>query len=372
MPLRRIVALAAIGWLATGVSAAYAYLHGYVVRRGFPAVSAPAGVPRGALETVRFRSAAIGAESRYLVYLPPGYAAQAAAGHRFPVLFLLHGSPGAMTAFTTIGAADTRLDTLIAQRLARPMILVMPAGEQGLGGDTEWANAGAGRWMDYVLDVVHAVDRRFATLADRRHRGLAGVSEGAYAAVNIALHHLGTFSVAESWSGYFTQTPTGPFAAAPLGSLRANSPADYVMSDAARIRRLGLRAWLLQGRVDWRSPQALRGFAAALHAAGADVDYGFFPGGHDWGLWRAQTPRMLIAASRWFSRPPRAHAGFAHTGSAPPGARRRRALFHRLCLSLKPGGPVPIPFSCRRYRTRHGLPNHLRRGPARAARSARG
>jgi len=122
--------------------------------------------------------------------------------------------------------------------------------------------------------------------------------------------------------------------------LRANSPAGYVMSDAA----------------------------------GADVDYGFFPGGHDWGLWRAQTPRMLIAASRWFSRPPRARAGFAHTGSAPPSARRRRALFHRLCLSLKPGGPVPIPFSCRRYRSRHGLPNHapLRRGPAPAARSGRG
>jgi enterochelin esterase-like enzyme len=274
------------------------------------------------------------------------------------VLYLLHGSPGAMTAFTTIGAADTRLDTLLARGRVRPMLLVMPAGEQGLHGDTEWANAGAGRWMDYVLDVVRDVDRRFATLADRRDRGLAGVSEGAYAAVNIALHHLGTFSVAESWSGYFTQTPTGPFAGASVAALRANSPADYVGSDAGAIHRLGLRAWLLQGRVDWRSPQALRAFATQLHAAGADVRYGFFPGGHDWGLWRAQTPRMLIAASRWFSTPPRARPGFSHTGTAPPGVRRRRALFHRLCLSLRPGGPVPIPFSCRRYRARHGLRNH--------------
>jgi hypothetical protein len=213
--------------------------------------------------------------------------------------------------------------------------------------------------MDYVLDVVHDVDRRFATLADRRHRGLAGVSEGAYAAVNIALHHLGTFSVAESWSGYFTQTPTGPFAGASLAALRANSPAAYVASERAALHRLGLRAWLLQGRIDWRSPQALRDFATALHAAGADVRYGFFPGGHDWGLWRAQTPRMLIAASHWFSQSPRAHAGFSHTGAAPPrGARHRRALYRRFCLSLKPGGAYPIPFSCRRLRTRHGLPNH--------------
>jgi enterochelin esterase-like enzyme len=250
------------------------------------------------------------------------------------------------------------MDTLLASHRVRPMILVMPAGEQGLGGDTEWANAGAGRWMDYVLDVVRDVDRRFATLADRRHRGLAGVSEGAYAALNLALHHLGTFSVAESWSGYFTQTATGPFAGASPAALRANSPAAYVMSDAAAIHRLGLRAWLLQGRIDWRSPQALRNFATELHAAGADVRYGFFPGGHDWGLWRAQTPRMLIAASRWFSESPRAPARFSHTGAAPPpGARRRRALYRRFCLSLKPGGAVPIPLSCRRLRTQHGLPN---------------
>jgi enterochelin esterase-like enzyme len=355
--LRRVGVLAAAAWLAVGASAAYAYVYGYILDRGFPAASTPAGVARGRLEVVRFRSRAIGATSRYEVYLPPHYAAQARRGRRFPAMYLLHGSPGSMSAFTQIAAANTRMDTLIARRRIRPMILVMPAGEQGLHGDTEWANAGAGRWMDYVLDVVRNVDHRFATLAQRRDRGIAGVSEGAYGALNIALHHLGMFSVAESWSGYFAQTPSGPFAGASAAALRANSPAAYVPSQSARIRSLGLRAWLLQGRLDWRSPQALRAFAGELHAAGADVRYGFFPGGHDWGLWRAETPRMLIAASRWFGLPPAYHHGFSHIGSAPGRATRRR-LFHRLCLSLKPGGPVPIPRSCRRYRTRHGLPNH--------------
>src|SRR5256885_10152258 len=112
--------------------------------------------------------------------------------------------------------------------------------------------------MDYVLDVVQDVDRRFATLADRRHRGIAGVSEGAYGALNIALHHLAMFSVAESWSGYFTQTPSGPFAGASPVALRANSPGAYVSALSAPIHRLGLRAWLLQARLDWRSPHALR------------------------------------------------------------------------------------------------------------------
>jgi enterochelin esterase-like enzyme len=359
MGLRRGAAiLAAAAWLAVGASAAYAYVHGYLVDRGFAPLST-AGVPRGTVEVVRFRSSAIGAGSRYEIYLPPHYAAQAARGRRFPVLYLLHGSPGSMSAFTAIADVNARMDTLIAQRRVRPMLLVMPAGEQGLHGDTEWANAGAGRWMDYVLDVVRDVDRRFATLARRRDRGIAGVSEGAYGALNIALRHLGMFSVVQSWSGYFTQTPTGPFAFATPDGLRANSPAAYVSSLSAPIRRLGLRAWLLQGRLDWRSPQALRAFAGQLHAAGADVRYGFFPGGHDWALWRAQAPRMLIAASQWFSRRPVGHGSFSHIGSAPDRATRRR-LFHRLCLSLKPGGPVPIPGPCRRFRARHGLPNTRR------------
>jgi enterochelin esterase-like enzyme len=177
--LRRAGVLAVTAWLAVGASAAYAYVHGYMVDRGFPALSTPAGVPRGTLEVVRFRSSAIGAVSRYEVYLPPHYAAQAAGGRRFPVLYLLHGSPGSMSAFTDIAAVNARMDTLIAQRRVRPMVLVMPAGEQGLHGDTEWANGGAGPWMNYVIDVVHNVDQRFATLADRRDRGIAGVSEGA-------------------------------------------------------------------------------------------------------------------------------------------------------------------------------------------------
>lgn len=51
-----------------------------------PAVSAP-GVQR-----VVFRSAAVGGDVSYHVYLPPAYAAEPT--RRFPVMFWLHGSGG--------------------------------------------------------------------------------------------------------------------------------------------------------------------------------------------------------------------------------------------------------------------------------------
>ena len=353
---RLAAGLVACAWLAAGLLAAFHYVQSYVVYRGFSVPRTPAGIAQGKLDTVAFRSPAIGRSSRYLVYLPPGYRQAAARGRRFPVLYLLHGYPGKMPVFVNVDAVHVRANVLIAQHKLPPVILVMPGGKSGvLGADTEWANTPSGRWMDYVIDVVHDVDHRFATLADRRHRGIAGDSEGAFGAVNIALHHLGLFSVLESWGGYFTETPTGVFAGASAATLRANSPASYIGSLAPEIRRLGLRAWLFQGRTDSQDPAQVRDFSVALHNAGADVRLGFFPGGHDWGLFRAQTPRMLAAAGSWFEQRPGRGARFAHTGSSLSKAalERIKARRHARCLALP--ATAHIRGSCRRYRAAHGV-----------------
>lgn len=352
---RALLALVVTGWLAAGLGGAYLYVQRYIEYRGFPKPTTPGGIARGTVREVRFHSDVVAHGARYLVYLPPHYAEEAAHGRRFPVLYLLHGVPGTFTVFTNIARAHVDENVLLAKHAMPPVILVMPAGLQGtLHGDTEWANTHSGRWEDFILDVVRDVDHRFATRADRRHRGIAGDSEGGYGATNIALHHLGEFSVLESWGGYFTQTPTDAFRGATQAQLRANSPADYVGSLAPEIRRLGLRAWLYQGRTDAADPAALRSFARQLYAAGAHVKLGFFPGGHDWGLYRAKLPLMLTAAGRWFEHPP-SRAGFTATGRSLPLAELQRiqAARHRRCLALQPGQPMVG--ACRRYRAKHGL-----------------
>jgi enterochelin esterase-like enzyme len=177
---------------------------------------------------------------------------------------------------------------------------------------------------------VRDVDHRFPTIPDRPHRGIAGDTLGGYGAMNVGLHDLRSFSVIESWGGYFTQTPTGVFAGASQADLADASPAAYVDTLAPDIRRLGLRSWIFQGRTDSADPRVMLRFASALHAAGADVRVGFFPGGHDWGLFRAQAPRMLIAASRWFGEPPRARsAGLKSVGSSLPARTLARIKAHR-------------------------------------------
>jgi enterochelin esterase-like enzyme len=287
-------------WLAVGLYGLASYAEHYYTYRGFAAPRDPRGVAHGERRTVRFFSAALGQERRYVIYLPPGYAAAAATGRRFPVLYLLHGSPGWPRLFFDAGRLGVDYDTLLHQRRIRPFLIVVPDGRDGsFRSDTEWANTPHGRYEDFVLDVVGAVDRRWATLPRRRDRALAGNSEGAYAAVNLALHHLSMFGSAQSWSGYFVQTREGPFKHATRALLAANSPADYLPAVAPRLRRLGLRTFLYTGARDHELGD-VRSFAAQLRAVGAKVGFAVYPGRHSWALWRAQTPHMLRLASAWF------------------------------------------------------------------------
>ena len=297
-----VAAGVAVAWFVIGLYGLFAYGHDYYRYRGFPPPTDPSGVPAGTLKQVHFWSPAMHQERSYLIYLPPGYDRAAAAGMRFPVLYLLHGSPGGGDLFINAAGAGVALDTLIAHHDVRPFMLVMPGGSDGtFMSDTDWANTPHGRYEGLVLDAVHAVDARWPTLHGRRYRGLGGNSEGGFGAVNIALRHPNLFSVVESWSGYFTPLGGGPFAHASAAVIAANDPAGYVHRLAARLRRLPLTAFLY---TSWKDrPVETQRFAAALRRAGARAHAALYGGGHTWQLWRSQAPHMILFAGRWFDSP---------------------------------------------------------------------
>lgn len=292
---RRALGVVVVLWLLVGGYGTWAYATDYYRYRGFaPPRNAP-GVPSGTLKQMSFYSPALGERRRFDVYLPPGYRAGVAAGRRYGVLYLLHGSPGWPKLFLDVGALGVDMDTLLHRRSIRPFLIVMPDGRDGtLTGDTEWADTAHGNYEGFVTDVVHEVDQRLPTIADRDHRILAGNSMGAYAAANISLHHLDLFSAFESWSGYYTQTRTGVFASASATELRDNSPLAQAPRLRAAIARQPLDAYLYTGFSDSDIGQQAP-FAEALRGAGAQVTARELPGGHDWRLWRSQTPEML----RW-------------------------------------------------------------------------
>jgi len=296
------VVVLALALTAIGLVGAYSYWESYYQHRGFATVAFLPHARRGHLETIEFYSRSLHREADYLAYLPPGYGQ---SPERYPVYYLLHGSPGRPEVYLGIASMPVRMDNLISRHRMRPMILIFPDGR--IGGstysDSEWANTPSGDYASYVIDVMHDVDHRFLTIANRDDRVIGGFSEGAYGATNILLHHLDDFAGLQAWSGYYIETRSGVFAHAGRASLRANSPLDYVDRLRGQIATYPLRAFLFIGRDDDDSPET-KPMADALAAAGAEVTYALYPGGHDWQLWHAHLDQLLMLASRDTTTPP--------------------------------------------------------------------
>lgn len=259
----------------------------------------PASVAHHLLR-VHFYSRALGRRADYLVYLPTDYTPH----RRLPVFYMLHGMPGHPIAFTRHAEVESKLENLIRRHRVEPMLLVFPDGriDGHTGSDSEWADTPAGQFERYVVDVIHDVDHRFATLAYRQDRAVAGLSAGAYGAANVGLHHAALFGQIQVWSGYFTETHDGVFADATLAQLAYDSPIDFVRGMQRTLRRYPLRVFLYVGRHDRFHVQTAP-MAEALKTAGADVHYAIYPGGHNWQLWSSRIDQMLIMASDDFDRP---------------------------------------------------------------------
>ena len=303
------------GLAAAGAAGISRYVSTFWLYRGFAPPSAPRSVvthgPGGArrvpvvlpaVQSITVPSQALGgyADPVYVV-LPPGYSRHPA--QRYPVLYMLHGFPGQPLAFLNIGQVAAIEATLIAVGRMKPVILVLPTGTNSFLADKEWANGiltGNG-WETFVArDLVKAIDSRYRTIATARGRGIAGLSEGGYGALNIGLHHPGEFSLLESWSGYMRALRiTGIFGHS-ARLLDYNSPATWAPSVAPQLRANRSYIWFYIGSADPLAAQN-RAFAAELATLGVAHHFFMLPGKHSWGLWRSQMSHALLTASEHLS-----------------------------------------------------------------------
>ncbi len=335
--------LAAVSLIGIGLVGAYSYGQAYSQHRGFGTIRRLPRARSGRLITVHFYSRALHRRTDYLAYLPPGYRRT----RRYPVYYLLHGAPGAPQAFISVAGLDVRLINRLSEKRLHPMILVFADGR--VKGDTfsdsEWANTPTGHFESYVVDVVHNVDHRFATIRSRQARVIGGYSAGAYGALNIALHQLPTFANVQSWSGYFTQTHNGVFAHATRATMVYNSPLAFARLPAVRraIAEHPLRAYMFIGRSDPAAPQ-IAPMARELGRDGARVSYRLYPGGHDWQVWYGRVDPMMILASDWTSHP-----------LAPPPIRVRRSAEPP---TVPPPAAPTMSFAANAVARHHRLPRH--------------
>ena len=303
MTLRRprpavLAAAAALSlFLSGGLIGARAYVSNFLTYRGFDPPAEPAFVTRpGTVERVLVPSAALGHRQEAYVYLPSGYAAHPA--RRYSVLYLLHGFPGRPLAFIQTVQMGVIDDTISTRGTAAPLILVMPFGSTGTFTDEEWSN----NWATFVSrDLVRYVDRHYRTIPSLRGRAIAGLSEGGFGAVNIALRNPREFSVVESWSGYMQPAKLRSVYGAHLGLLSRNDPMQRVQTVAPLLRGTHAYFWFYSGSED-RFRMQNASFAARLRTLGVAHRYRVVYGGHNWALWRDNARLAYLTAATRLAR----------------------------------------------------------------------
>jgi enterochelin esterase-like enzyme len=123
----------------------------------------------GEVFTETFRSEAIGRDYKYTIYLPDDYKKDT---KRYPVLYLLHGAGGDENEWLYKGGARETMDALIAQRLIKPMVVVMP------GHTAAWWVDGAKEKGETALlkEVMPHAEGKYRIDAVRSNRLIAGLS----------------------------------------------------------------------------------------------------------------------------------------------------------------------------------------------------
>jgi len=300
--------------IAAGATGVTQYARTYWLYRGFPPPSLPSSVKvtrgghtkevtvvPGTEEVIDISSPSIaGRTEPAYVYLPPGYFQHPT--ERYPVFYILHGSPGGPINFLRVIPMGYIEDLLVAEHLMRPMILVGPTGNPSFFSDTEWADSPrpGNDWATYLArDVVGTIDRMYRTIPNGADRIIGGLSEGGYGALNIAFQHPGEFRVVESWSGYMTADGSilEAWGVRPSAALLArNSPAVEARRVADELVRDRTFIWFYCGSGDPLAGQN-RSFAAELSALGIPHEFEILRGGHSWVLWRQMARGALLAAS---------------------------------------------------------------------------
>ena len=237
-------------------------------------------VPHGAVAAVLYQSASLGGIRRMHVYTPPGYNNN---GERYPVLYLLHGAGDADESWSTVGRAGVILDNLIADRKAKPMLIVMPAGHvDGVGAPLRSVAAvsatpvvGSDPFLnDFVADLMPYVEKNYRVTSDRDHRAIAGLSMGGGQTLNIAMPRLDRFA----YIGVFSSGIPAYVSDAWEREHQAQ------LDDAAAKRGLKL-LWFATGKNDFVMGTT-RSSVTLLKKHGFSPVFVESDGGHTWINWR--------------------------------------------------------------------------------------
>jgi enterochelin esterase-like enzyme len=256
-------------------------------------------VPHGQVSQRWYYSKVTGQWRRCFVYTPPDYDHNART--RYPVLYLLHGWGENEEGWNRQGHVDFILDNLIAEKKAKPMLIVMdnlnavkpgedaglyaarsiiarrsmadvPSAPGGRGGLASFTGATFTEMM--LTDLIPMVEQTYRVLPGRENRAMAGLSMGGMQTFLTTLSNLDKFAYIGGFSG-----STGA-----RGGFDPKTSNNGVFADAAAFNKKVKVLFLGIGSVEG---PGTKNFSDALTQAGIHNIYFESPGtAHEWLTWR--------------------------------------------------------------------------------------
>lgn len=161
----------------------------------------------GSININYINSKVTGRLERFTVYLPAGY--ETDFQKRYPVLYLQHGHGENEMVWFHQGKINFLYDTLIAENKAVPAIAVMCNGMYYMEDETG-ISLDIGRLPELLRkEIIPYIDSHYRTIADKEHRGMAGLSMGSLQTSMLSLSHPELFDYVGVFSGFIQDFMTG-------------------------------------------------------------------------------------------------------------------------------------------------------------------
>jgi enterochelin esterase-like enzyme len=230
-------------------------------------------IPHGEIRIKRYYSTISNTWRQFYMYTPPGYDVN--VNEKYPVLYILHGGGEDERGWATQGRTDLILDNLIAEKIAKPMLVAMPDGNMpsfGFGDNSL-------KMFEAELKqcIIPVVEKNYRADTDSKNRALAGLSMGGIQTLYVGINNTQLFSYLGVFSSGWIL---------PMQSSVADAQYDFMKKNSDIINKNLNLLWISMGGKEDIAYTNCQVMLSKFDEMKIKYSYSEYPGGHTWPVWR--------------------------------------------------------------------------------------